>query len=103
MRCGASPARNPIGWIFCGVGLLYQLHHFALAYALQQWRTTRRCPCSHPVALRQPREGVLHDLAVRLYEKSRFIYNALRRSPNTYHNGHAIAYENSFPKAIGER
>ena len=25
--------RNPIGWIFCGVGLLYQLHHFALAYA----------------------------------------------------------------------
>jgi hypothetical protein len=23
--------RNPIGWIFCGVGLLYQLHHFALA------------------------------------------------------------------------
>jgi membrane protease YdiL (CAAX protease family) len=21
--------RNPIGWIFCGVGLLYQLHHFA--------------------------------------------------------------------------
>src|SRR5215212_10436269 len=25
--------RNPIGWIFCGVGLLYQLHHFALAYS----------------------------------------------------------------------
>ena len=25
--------RNPIGWIFCGVGLLYQLHPFALAYA----------------------------------------------------------------------
>jgi signal transduction histidine kinase len=25
--------RNPVGWIFCGVGLLYQLHHFALAYA----------------------------------------------------------------------
>ncbi len=25
--------RNPIGWIFCGVGLLYQIHHFALAYA----------------------------------------------------------------------
>jgi signal transduction histidine kinase len=24
---------NPIGWIFCGVGLLYQLHHFALAYS----------------------------------------------------------------------
>jgi hypothetical protein len=24
---------NPVGWIFCGVGLLYQLHHFALAYA----------------------------------------------------------------------
>src|SRR5215204_5690375 len=44
-----------------------------------------------------------HDLAVRLYEKSTFIYNALRRSPNTYHNGRAIAYENSFPKAIGER
>ncbi len=25
--------RNPIGWIFCGVGLLYQLHHFALSYS----------------------------------------------------------------------
>jgi len=25
--------KNPIGWIFCGVGLLYQLHHFALAFA----------------------------------------------------------------------
>ena len=25
--------KNPIGWIFCGVGLLYQLHHFALAYS----------------------------------------------------------------------
>jgi hypothetical protein len=25
--------RNPIGWIFCGAGLLYQLHHFALAYS----------------------------------------------------------------------
>ncbi len=25
--------RNPIGWIFCGVGLLYQLHYFALAYS----------------------------------------------------------------------
>jgi two-component system NarL family sensor kinase len=25
--------RNPIGWIFCVVGLLYQLHHFALAYS----------------------------------------------------------------------
>ncbi len=25
--------RNPVGWIFCGVGLLYQLHHFALAYS----------------------------------------------------------------------
>jgi signal transduction histidine kinase len=25
--------RNPIGWIFCGVGLLYQLHHFTLAYS----------------------------------------------------------------------
>ena len=25
--------RNPIGWIFCGVGLLYQLHHFALGYS----------------------------------------------------------------------
>jgi len=25
--------RNPIGWIFCGVGLLYQLHHIALAYS----------------------------------------------------------------------
>jgi signal transduction histidine kinase len=25
--------RNPIGWIFCGVGLLYQLHHLALAYS----------------------------------------------------------------------
>jgi two-component system NarL family sensor kinase len=25
--------RNPIGWIFCGVGLLYQLHHFSLAYS----------------------------------------------------------------------
>ena len=25
--------KNPMGWIFCGVGLLYQLHHFALAYA----------------------------------------------------------------------
>ena len=24
---------NPIGWIFCGVGLLYQLHHLALAYS----------------------------------------------------------------------
>src|SRR5215211_7087097 len=23
--------KNPIGWIFCGVGLVYQLHHFALA------------------------------------------------------------------------
>src|SRR5215212_12179808 len=25
--------RNPIGWIFCGVGLLYQLQHVALAYS----------------------------------------------------------------------
>ena len=25
--------KNPVGWIFCGVGLLYQLHHFALAYS----------------------------------------------------------------------
>ena len=25
--------RNPIGWILCGVGLLYQLRHFTLAYA----------------------------------------------------------------------
>ena len=25
--------RNPIGWILCGVGLLYQLRHFSLAYA----------------------------------------------------------------------
>jgi signal transduction histidine kinase len=25
--------QNPIGWIFCGVGLLYQLHHIALAYS----------------------------------------------------------------------
>jgi signal transduction histidine kinase len=25
--------KNPIGWIFCGVGLVYQLHHFALAYS----------------------------------------------------------------------
>ena len=25
--------QNPIGWIFCGVGLLYQLHHLALAYS----------------------------------------------------------------------
>ena len=25
--------RNAIGWIFCGVGLLYQLHHLALAYS----------------------------------------------------------------------
>ena len=25
--------RNSVGWIFCGVGLLYQLHHFALAYS----------------------------------------------------------------------
>ncbi len=25
--------RNPIGWMFCGVGLLYQLHHFALSYS----------------------------------------------------------------------
>jgi two-component system NarL family sensor kinase len=25
--------RNPIGWIFCGVGLLYQLQHLALAYS----------------------------------------------------------------------
>jgi two-component system NarL family sensor kinase len=25
--------RNSIGWIFCGVGLLYQLQHFALAYS----------------------------------------------------------------------
>ena len=58
---------------------------------------------AHPVALRQSIEGVRHDLAVRSNEKSRFIYNALRRSPNTYHNGYAIAYENSFPKAIGER
>ena len=24
--------RNPIGWIFCSVGLLYQSHHFSLAY-----------------------------------------------------------------------
>jgi hypothetical protein len=24
---------NPIGWIFCIVGLLYQVQHFALAYA----------------------------------------------------------------------
>ena len=25
--------KNPIGWIFCVVGLLYQLHHFTLAYS----------------------------------------------------------------------
>src|SRR5215210_1925301 len=25
--------RNPIGWILCGVGLLYQIRHFTLAYA----------------------------------------------------------------------
>jgi two-component system NarL family sensor kinase len=25
--------RNPIGWIFCGVGLLYQIQHFTLAYS----------------------------------------------------------------------
>jgi hypothetical protein len=25
--------RNPIGWIFCGVGLFYQLQHVALAYS----------------------------------------------------------------------
>jgi two-component system NarL family sensor kinase len=25
--------RNPVGWIFCGVGLLYQLQHVALAYS----------------------------------------------------------------------
>ncbi len=25
--------RNPIGWIFCGVGLLYQLQHVGLAYS----------------------------------------------------------------------
>ena len=25
--------RNLIGWIFCGVGLLYQVHHLALAYS----------------------------------------------------------------------
>jgi signal transduction histidine kinase len=25
--------RNPIGWILCGVGLVYQLRHFTLAYA----------------------------------------------------------------------
>ncbi|MDQ3928385.1 MAG: hypothetical protein M3328_04460, partial [Chloroflexota bacterium] len=25
--------KNPIGWIFCCVGLLYQLHHIALAYS----------------------------------------------------------------------
>src|SRR5215216_3864533 len=25
--------RNPIGWILCGVGLLYQMRHFTLAYA----------------------------------------------------------------------
>jgi hypothetical protein len=25
--------RNPIGWIFCGVGLLYQLQHLGLAYS----------------------------------------------------------------------
>src|SRR5215204_1104917 len=24
---------NPIGWIFCGVGLLYQIQHFTLAYS----------------------------------------------------------------------
>lgn len=58
---------------------------------------------AHPVALRQPREGVRHDPAVRSYEKSKFMYNALRRSPNAYHNGRAITYKNSFPKAIGER
>jgi signal transduction histidine kinase len=25
--------RNPIGWIFCGVGLLYQIQHLTLAYS----------------------------------------------------------------------
>ncbi|MDQ3496660.1 MAG: hypothetical protein M3514_03935 [Actinomycetota bacterium] len=25
--------RNPIGWIFCGVGLLYQLQHLTIAYS----------------------------------------------------------------------
>src|ERR687886_1459082 len=25
--------KNPIGWIFCGVGLLYQLQHVGLAYS----------------------------------------------------------------------
>jgi len=25
--------RHPIGWILCGVGLLYQIRHFTLAYA----------------------------------------------------------------------
>ena len=46
--------------------------------------------------------GVLHDLAVRSYEKGRFLYDGLRRSPNAYHNGRAIAYENRFPNATGE-
>src|SRR5919112_4903591 len=36
--------RNPIGWIFCGVGLLYQLHHFALAYPTTPWPKVAPCP-----------------------------------------------------------
>jgi nitroreductase len=66
------------------------------------WRTTRSCPCSSGGS-ETAKRSVRHDLAVRSYEKSRFIYNALRRSPNAYHNGRAMAYKNSFPKAIGER
>jgi signal transduction histidine kinase len=36
--------RNPIGWILCGVGLLYQIRHFTLAYADYALTTTLGLP-----------------------------------------------------------
>lgn len=36
--------RNPIGWIFCGVGLLYATQRFASAYADYTLKSILRCP-----------------------------------------------------------
>ena len=86
LRLSGGPACRSRGlkcrlMIFCGAGLGDRAYN-------------------HPPTEHQPNKVCsMTSWCVRI-RKSRFVYNTLRRSPNTYHNSRAKAFESRLPQLL---